>query len=131
MAQVIEFPAPDLILLEPAYLVHACPSCHAEFGRVRADDAAPWLTIIVIGHIFLPLVFFLNLDRLIAFWASVAVYAGFLSLLALAVLPRAKGLFIAILWGPARRAPRRDNQTCKADAGRPPNAQPRQPSVSP
>jgi uncharacterized protein (DUF983 family) len=88
-----------------AYLkqVHACPSCHAEFGRIRADDAAPWLTIIVIGHVFLPLVFFLNLDQVIPFWASVAAYAAFLSLLALALLPRAKGLFIGILW--ATRAP--------------------------
>ncbi len=88
-----------------AYLkqVQACPSCHAEFGKIRADDAAPWLTIIVIGHVFLPLVFFLNLDRVIPLWASVAVYAGFLSLLALVLLPRAKGLFIGILW--STRAP--------------------------
>jgi uncharacterized protein (DUF983 family) len=88
-----------------AYLkqVQACPSCHAEFGRIRADDAAPWLTIIVIGHIFLPLVFFLNLDRVIPFWAAIAAYAGFLSLLSLVLLPRAKGLFIGILW--ATRAP--------------------------
>jgi len=88
-----------------AYLkqVHTCPACHAEFGRIRADDAAPWLTIIVIGHIFLPLVFFLNLDKVIPFWACVAVYAGLLSVLALLLLPRAKGLFIAILW--ASRAP--------------------------
>ena len=88
-----------------AYLkqVQACSSCHAEFGRIRADDAAPWLTIIVIGHIFLPLIFFLNLDRLIPFWAAIAAYAGFLSLLALVLLPRAKGLFIGILW--ATRAP--------------------------
>ncbi|HKD47959.1 MAG TPA: DUF983 domain-containing protein [Rhizomicrobium sp.] len=88
-----------------AYLkqVHACLACHAEFGRIRADDAAPWLTIIVIGHIFLPLVFFLDLDRVIPFWACVAVYAVFLSLLALVLLPRAKGLFIGILW--ATRAP--------------------------
>ena len=84
-------------------MILACPSCHAEFGRIRADDAAPWLTIIVIGHIFLPLVFFLNLDRVIPFWAAIAAYAGFLSLLALVLLPRAKGLFIGILW--ATRAP--------------------------
>lgn len=88
-----------------AYLkqVHACPSCHAEFGRIRADDAAPWLTIIVIGHIFLPLVFFLKLDQVIPFWACVGVYAALMSVLALVLLPRAKGLFIGILW--STRAP--------------------------
>ena len=34
---------------------------------------------------------------------AIATYAGFLSLLALVLLPRAKGLFIGILW--ATRAP--------------------------
>ena len=83
--------------------VQACSACNAEFGRIRADDAAPWLTIIVIGHIFLPLVFFLGLDQLMPFWAAMLAYAALLSLLALLLLPRAKGLFIAILW--ATRAP--------------------------
>jgi uncharacterized protein (DUF983 family) len=88
-----------------AYLkqVHACPSCHAEFGRIRADDAAPWLTIIVIGHIFLPLVFFLGLENVMPLWASLTAYAVLLSALSLVLLPRAKGLFIGILW--ATRAP--------------------------
>ena len=83
--------------------VQACSLCHAEFGRIRADDAAPWATIIVIGHFFLPLVFFLNLDAVIPLWASLLAYAVLLSLLALMVLPRAKGLFIALLW--VTRAP--------------------------
>jgi len=88
-----------------AYLkqVHACPSCHAEFGRIRADDAAPWATIIVIGHVFLPLVFFLGLENLLPPWACLTAYAVLLSALALVLLPRAKGLFIGILW--ATRAP--------------------------
>ena len=88
-----------------AYLkqVQACPACHAEFGRIRADDAAPWATIIVIGHIFLPLVFFLDLDARLPLWASLLAYAGLLSLLALVLLPRAKGLFIGLLW--VTRAP--------------------------
>ena len=88
-----------------AYLkqVHACSSCHAEFGRIRADDAAPWATIIVIGHVFLPLVFFLGLENMMPLWASLTAYAVLLSALSLVLLPRAKGLFIGILW--ATRAP--------------------------
>lgn len=88
-----------------AYLkqVHSCPSCHAEFGRIRADDAAPWATIIVIGHIFLPLVFFLGLENVMPLWACLAIYVVLLSALSLVLLPRAKGLFIGILW--ATRAP--------------------------
>ena len=36
--------------------VSACSNCSAEFARIRADDAAPWLTIIIVGHVFLPLI---------------------------------------------------------------------------
>jgi uncharacterized protein (DUF983 family) len=66
--------------------IEACPNCGASFGRIRADDAAPWGTIIVVGHIFMP------------FWAGVFAWAALFTGLSLAVLPRAKGFFIALLW---------------------------------
>jgi uncharacterized protein (DUF983 family) len=83
--------------------VDACPCCHAQFGRIRADDAAPWLTIIVVGHLFLPLIFFVNLETIMPFWLGVAAWSVFFSGLSLALLPRAKGMFIALLW--VTRAP--------------------------
>ena len=87
--------------------VAACANCGAEFSRIRADDAAPWLTIIVVGHLFLPLIFFVNLGALMPFWLSVWAWAGLFSGLSLAILPRAKGIFIAMLW--VTRAPGVDN----------------------
>jgi uncharacterized protein (DUF983 family) len=92
-----------------AYLkqIESCSECSAQFGRIRADDAAPWLTIIVIGHVFLPLVFILNLDRMMPLWASLTAYVIFVSALALVLLPRAKGLFIGLLW--VTRAPGADH----------------------
>src|ERR1700748_144128 len=80
-----------------------CPNCGAEFGRIRADDAAPWATIIVVGHVFLPLIFFVDLKTIMPFWAGVFAWAVLFSALSLALLPRAKGLFIALLW--VTRAP--------------------------
>jgi len=67
------------------------------FGQIRADDAAPWLTIIVVGHIFLPLAFLVNVDWM-PVWAAMGMWAACFAGLALAILPRAKMLFIAILW---------------------------------
>jgi uncharacterized protein (DUF983 family) len=87
--------------------VQSCPNCGAEFGCIRADDAAPWLTIIVVGHVFLPLIFFVNMGALMPFWAGVWVWAALFSGLSLVILPRAKGMFIAILW--VTRAPGVDN----------------------
>ena len=40
-----------------AYLkqVDACSACGERFADIRADDGAPWLTLILVGHIFIPL----------------------------------------------------------------------------
>ena len=77
--------------------VENCAVCGESFGQIRADDAAPWLTIILVGHIFLPLAFLVDVAWMPA-WAAMAMWATVFAGLSLAVLPRAKGLFIAILW---------------------------------
>ena len=87
--------------------VSACSNCGAEFARIRADDAAPWLTIIVVGHLFLPLIFFVNLENYMPFWVGVTAWGAFFCALSLALLPRAKGLFIGLLW--VTRAPGVEN----------------------
>lgn len=82
-----------------AYLkqVEACAACGEAFGQIRADDAAPWATIILVGHVFLPLAFMVDVDWMPA-WAAMTMWAGVFAALSLAILPRAKALFIAILW---------------------------------
>ncbi len=32
-----------------------CPNCHAPLGLARADDAPPYFTILIVGHIVIPL----------------------------------------------------------------------------
>jgi uncharacterized protein (DUF983 family) len=77
--------------------VEQCSVCGEQFGQIRADDAAPWLTIIVVGHVFLPLAFLLNWDWMPT-WAAMLSMSALFAGLALAILPRAKMLFLAILW---------------------------------
>jgi uncharacterized protein (DUF983 family) len=77
--------------------VENCSVCGESFGQIRADDAAPWLTIIVVGHIFLPFAFLVNVDWM-PVWAAMAMWAACFAVLALAILPRAKALFIGVLW---------------------------------
>ena len=33
-----------------------CAHCHEPYGDMRTDDAAPWLTILVVGHVVGPLI---------------------------------------------------------------------------
>lgn len=76
--------------------VENCSACGESFGQIRADDAAPWATIILVGHVFLPIAFLVELG--LPVWAEATVWALGFAALALAILPKAKAMFIGILW---------------------------------
>ena len=78
--------------------VEECADCQAHFGSLRADDAAPWLTIIVLGHVFLPLAFLVDLESLMPRWAALTTWSVLFTLLAVVMLPRAKGIMLGVLW---------------------------------
>ena len=77
--------------------VEACSVCGEKLGHIRADDAAPWGTIIVVGHVFLPFAFMVNVDWM-PVWAAMLMWSTCFALLSLAILPRSKSMFIGILW---------------------------------
>ena len=83
--------------------VDRCPVCGESYGQSHADDGPPWLTILLVGHVIVPLIFVVNSLALWPLWAEMSVWPALTALLALAVLPRAKGVFLAILW--TTRAP--------------------------
>jgi len=82
-----------------AYLkqVDNCSVCGEAFGHIRADDAAPWLTLILVGHIFVPVMLLFVASSTLPAWESSILWSVVFMIACLAILPRAKGLFIAIL----------------------------------
>ena len=78
--------------------VENCASCGEAFGALRADDAAPWLTIIVLGHVFLPLAFLLDLEVMMPRWLALTSWSVVFTLLAVVMLTRAKGIMLGVLW---------------------------------
>lgn len=78
--------------------VDHCAACNEEWGAIRADDGPAWLTILIVGHIMAPLMLAFIPDNhwpdavSMTFWPVLALLLIFL------VLPRAKGLFIAMVW---------------------------------
>lgn len=90
----------DQGVLFKAYLkqVDFCAVCHEEYAHIRADDAPPWLTILVVGHIVVPLIFVVDSWFFWPNWLVMVVWPVITVLLALAILPRAKGVFIALIW---------------------------------
>ncbi|MGA8172868.1 MAG: DUF983 domain-containing protein [Methylocystis sp.] len=81
----------------------ACPHCGESFAGLDADDGPAWLTIVVALHICVPLLILLEDYGTLGDYAQFAIVVVVMVVLVLALLPRAKGLFISILWWNARK----------------------------
>jgi uncharacterized protein (DUF983 family) len=79
-------------------VVDRCSVCGERYGHYRADDAPPWLTILLVGHITVPLILFVEESFEPPPWVEFAVYLPLVLLLTLVILPRCKGVILAILW---------------------------------
>ena len=76
-----------------------CPVCGEEFFHHRADDAPPYLTILVVGHIVGALmVAFEEIDDTLPIWIPAIVWPAVALGLCLLLLPRLKGGLIAFQW---------------------------------
>jgi uncharacterized protein (DUF983 family) len=78
--------------------VDRCAVCGERYGHIRSDDAAPWLTILVVGHIVVPIVLTVESHTAWPAWVSMTVWPLFSLALTLAILPRAKALLVSVIW---------------------------------
>jgi uncharacterized protein (DUF983 family) len=79
-------------------IVERCSGCGEAYGHFRVDDAAPWLTILLVGHIAMPMVLAVEENFDPAMWLGLSIYLPLIVLLTLALLPRCKGLLLALMW---------------------------------
>lgn len=86
----------------------ACPSCGEPLGHLRADDAAPWMTILIVGHIVVPLVLSVEQTWHPALWVHATLWPLVTLGLTLAILPRCKGVVLGLLWATGAGEARRD-----------------------
>lgn len=75
----------------------ACEACGEDFRSIRADDGPAWATILLVGHITAPSFFLFHRPGGASAIALILVCALVIGL-TLAILPRAKGLFIGAIW---------------------------------
>jgi uncharacterized protein (DUF983 family) len=78
--------------------VHHCAACNEQYGHIRPDDGAPWLTILVVGHIIVPLVLVVEMQYKIPMWTSIAAWSAITLALTFLTLPRAKGVILSFIW---------------------------------
>ena len=78
--------------------VPACASCGLDLSEIRADDGPAWATLIVVGHVMAPLLVILGRDERLPIWFAIALLSSAMLGVVAWTLPRAKGLFIALIW---------------------------------
>ncbi len=78
--------------------VEQCAICGEPYGHIRSDDAAPWLTILIVGHIIVPVALSIESRETLPSWVSMSLWPLLALGLSLIVLPRAKAVFLSVIW---------------------------------
>lgn len=80
-------------------VVAKCDHCGAELGRMRADDAPPYFTIVIVGHLILPLVMLAEDLWAPSTWLHLVMWLPLTTFMTLAMLPFVKGATLGIMAG--------------------------------
>jgi uncharacterized protein (DUF983 family) len=76
----------------------SCETCAAALEPHRADDAPMYFTVLLVGHIVVPLVLLVEQHYSPANWVHMALWLPLTFALSLAILPRAKGSLVGLQW---------------------------------
>ena len=76
----------------------SCDHCGEPFDQIRTDDIAPWLTILVVGHIVVPLALFSEQTFAPPLWVSMTIWPLLTAIGLGLFLPRAKGAVLGMMW---------------------------------
>ena len=77
---------------------HKCPQCDLDLSGHRADDAPPYITIMIVGHTIIPLALALRQFYPLSLSLQFAIWLPIMLLMTYDLLPRSKGTFIGLQW---------------------------------
>ncbi|WP_188576686.1 DUF983 domain-containing protein [Azorhizobium oxalatiphilum] len=75
-----------------------CPACGEALYHHRADDAPPYVTILLVGHIVVPLLVMVEESYRPEVWVHIALWMPLALILSLSLLPITKGALIGLQW---------------------------------
>ena len=78
-------------------VVPACSQCGAPLGSYRADDAPPYFTIFIVGHVLAPLIFFVETSFHPELWMQAAMWLPASAALCLGLLRPVKGATLGLM----------------------------------
>lgn len=75
-----------------------CPKCGEALHHHRADDAPPYFTIFIVGHLLVGGALALEQSMAPETWVHAAIWLPMTIILSLALLPRIKGALVGLQW---------------------------------
>ena len=78
-------------------VVRECAGCGAPLGSARADDAPPYFTIFIVGHIVVPLMLMVEKSSAPSIMAMSAIFLPLTLVLTLALLRPVKGATVGAM----------------------------------
>ncbi len=75
-----------------------CEECGADNADYPSDDFPPYLTILVVGHVVVPLLFWVEWAFMPSVWMQAAIFLPLTTLLCLLLLPVMKGATVGLCW---------------------------------
>ena len=75
-----------------------CAECGQELHHHEADDAPPYFTIFISGHIIIPLMILMERLWAPALWIHMAIWLPVTVIMCLAMLPPVKGSLVGLQW---------------------------------
>lgn len=77
---------------------HACSECCEEFHHHRADDAPPYFTIFIVGHVIIPALLIVEVMWRPELWIHMAIWIPLTILLSFALMQPIKGTLVGLQW---------------------------------
>jgi uncharacterized protein (DUF983 family) len=78
--------------------VDHCDACGEALHHHRADDAPPYFTILIVGHIVVGGILILETAYAPETWVQLTIWLPMLVALSLSLLPRVKGALVGLQW---------------------------------
>jgi len=75
-----------------------CSACGEDLSHQRADDAPPYITMMIVGHLLILGVAILEDAFAPPTWVHLAIWLPLATLLSLWLLPRVKGAIVGLQW---------------------------------
>jgi uncharacterized protein (DUF983 family) len=79
-------------------VVEYCPACHEDFSHQRADDFPAYLVILIVGHLSIPAVLFVEETFAPDIWLQYLIWLPLIAFAAVGLLQPTKGAVVALQW---------------------------------